>query len=382
MQVPSIRRLAVFLSRRMSLRAWDRMGILDRELAIYRRLSQRGLQISLITYGGRSERRYQPLIPEIQIVHNAWGLPTRLYERWFTRIHRRTLLAADSLKTNQLSGSELALRAACETGKPLVVRCGFVPSEVAAAMAGVGSREHLEAVETENRVWSGATRVVVTTERLANVVRSRRVLKADRVAVISNYVDTDQFVPNLTRSPDVDLLVVGRLSSEKNLNLLCEAIRPLALTLRVIGSGSEQTTLARRFRDMAGRIEWCGTVPHHRLPEYMNRARLFVLPSRVEGHPKALIEAMACGCPVLGTDVTGIRDVIAHGHNGWLCPVDAAAMRTAISTLLANPSTRKMLGENARRDALQFYSLDHVADRELQFWKNFGQQQITSRDAA
>ncbi|MEK8023200.1 MAG: glycosyltransferase family 4 protein, partial [Candidatus Hydrogenedentota bacterium] len=161
------------------------------------------------------------------------------------------------------------------------------------------------------------------------------------------------------------ILFVGRLSPEKNLRALLDAIRPLDVNLTIVGEGSLRTALEERSADMASRIRWRGIVPNAELPKHMDKAALYVQPSLYEGHPKTLIEAMACGLPVIGGDSPGIRDLIRHGETGWLCGTDPAGIREAIQTLMSRPDLRKQLGENARRHALDHFSLDRVVDLEL-----------------
>ena len=73
-----------------------------------------------------------------------------------------------------------------------------------------------------------------------------------------------------------------------------------------------------------------GNVLHRLLPEILNSGALVILPSHYEGYPKTVLEAMACGLPVIGTDVRGIRELIRHGVTGWLCGTDSASIRAAI----------------------------------------------------
>ncbi len=136
---------------------------------------------------------------------------------------------------------------------------------------------------------------------------------------------------------ETTLIFVGRIAPEKNLSALLEAIQPLQVRLVLIGEGKIRPELQRRFPSLNGRISWEGNVPNSELPEYLNRAGLFILPSLYEGHPKALIEAMACGLPVIGADSPGIRELIRHGETGYLCGTEPESIRKAIQDLLDQP---------------------------------------------
>jgi glycosyltransferase involved in cell wall biosynthesis len=98
----------------------------------------------------------------------------------------------------------------------------------------------------------------------------------------------------------------------------------------------------------------------------LNSCDLFVLPSKWEGMPKALVEAMACGLPVIGTDVPGIRDLIDHGRNGYLCEPGERGIRSAIASLIEDPQVGARLGQEARKFAASRFSLENIASIELE----------------
>ena len=133
----------------------------------------------------------------------------------------------------------------------------------------------------------------------------------------------------------------------------------------IIGSGPLENVLKEKARALDLDIDWKGNLPNTELPQYLNRSKIFILPSHYEGHPKTLIEAMAAGAAVIGANVPGIREVIRHGENGWLCGTDPGNIRAAITALIDSEQLRLELGRNARAFALAHYSLDTIAESEL-----------------
>ncbi len=214
-------------------------------------------------------------------------------------------------------------------------------------------------------MFSAAERVVVTTETMAADVAARIPRAAPRTTIIPNYVETDRFRPQSEGRHDADLIYVGRLSPEKNLEALLQAVQGLGLTMLIIGDGILRTPLESRFGTMDGRLRWLGTVANGELPRWLNRARLFALPSQYEGHPKTLLEAMACGLPVLGANSPGIREIIRHDRNGWLCGTSTAEIAAAIEVLLADPERRARLGASARQFAIHNYEISRIVEKEL-----------------
>ena len=74
---------------------------------------------------------------------------------------------------------------------------------------------------------------------------------------------------------------------------------------------------------------------------------------------------MACGLPVIGTDVTGTREVIQHKGNGYLCPTSPEGLLHAITEVLSDESLRKRIGKNARDYVVENFSLAKIVEREI-----------------
>ena len=185
--------------------------------------------------------------------------------------------------------------------------------------------------------------------------------------LIPNYVETEVFRPMNVAKRKGSLCFVGRLVREKNLTTLLEALKGLPYMLSIIGSGKQLEELEEVARGNGEKVNFLGNVPNHELPRVLNQHELFVLPSLWEGLPKVLLEAMACGLPVIGTKTDGAKEVIEHGRNGILCNTDSGSIRDAIITLSQDEELKRKLGENARRTIVHNYSLDSLAREELGF---------------
>ncbi|GAB4486964.1 MAG: hypothetical protein OHK006_15450 [Thermodesulfovibrionales bacterium] len=183
-----------------------------------------------------------------------------------------------------------------------------------------------------------------------------------KVETIYNPVDLDRIIP-LSREPvdhpwfreDVPLIVaVGRLSREKGLDWLLKAFarvtRDLSARLVILGRGEEEQELRTMAAELGLRdaVDFPG---HQENPyKFMGKADVFVLPSLYEGFPVALVEAMACGVPVVSTVYNpGATEIIEHEKTGLLVPpADDAALAGAIIRLLREKSLGVRLAEGAR----------------------------------
>jgi glycosyltransferase involved in cell wall biosynthesis len=118
----------------------------------------------------------------------------------------------------------------------------------------------------------------------------------------------------------------------------------------------------------SGLVEWWGW--REDMPNTLAQTDIFCLPSYREGVPNALIEACACGLPIVTTDVPGCRDVVTNGVNGLLVPVrNAFALANALETLLTSPDLRQAMGIAGRETAINKFSITKVNAENLSVYK-------------
>lgn len=364
-------RLTLFLTHSLSLRTWDEQGTFDRELAIYRKLQDKGVAINIVSYGGRDEYDFSSKIPDMRILCNWVGWSEKRYTHRLHQLHGLRLWQSDVLKTNQLNGAQVAVRASRLWKRPLVVRFGFLWSAFAEQNHTSDSDWVQRIHRIQNEAFQQASHVVMTSPLMLDDVRKVAPTIDNKVTIIPNYVDTDLFRP-LNQTKTYDLVFVGRVAEQKNLHSLLTAIRGTYHTVAIVGDGELRETLQQEFNDISEQVYWLGRVPHTDLPKLINQGRVFVLPSHYEGHPKSLIEAMACGVPLIGTRVRGIKQVLEHEVNGILCETDAPSLRQAVETLLSNTDLMTKIGSNARQFAVKHYALDQIAQTEYELLRSVG----------
>lgn len=360
--------LTLFFTRGVSLQTWAQVGSLEREIALYLRLQQKGVKISFITYGGQADLQYRAQLQGIEILCNRWNLPPAWYERLIPLLHAGVLRRTSLVKTNQTNGAELAWRAARLWGKPFLARCGYMWSDL--AQSSGRQAEAARARSIERTIFTHAQGVIVTTPSMREYVLKNYPVSDARAHLIPNFVLTDLFSPGGMSPSPRRICFIGRLSEEKNLFALVQSCAGLDVDMHFVGGGHLGSALQEKARELQVNLTLHGNLPHHQLPEMIRHSALFALVSPHEGHPKALLEAMACGAAVLGADLPGIREQIVHGETGWLVGTDAESIRQGIQHLLANPALREKLGRNARQFILEHYSLDKIVELEYSLIQN------------
>lgn len=228
-----------------------------------------------------------------------------------------------------------------------------------------------------------ADRVIVVNREVRDYLRSLGI-PGERVVWIPNGVDVERFCPASAdqkiqacealglRGARHIVLYVGRLEYMKGVDVLLRAwceLKPAERAgnvLLLVGDGPEREALEQ----MAARFQLGSSViftgEQQNVQAYYQAADLFVLPSRTEGLSNALIEAMACGLPVVVSDVGGAKDLVDEGQSGCFFPSeDASALAGRLGYLLSIPEAWADYGRAARASVEAKASLAAVA-RQLE----------------
>ena len=162
------------------------------------------------------------------------------------------------------------------------------------------------------------------------------------------------------------VLSIGRLHTQKNLTTLIDAIATLPddVVLLLVGDGPERIVLERYrvSRGVARRVLFTGVVEDV-LP-YYHAADVFVIASRSEGMPNTVLEAMACGLPIVGSDIPPMRSLIDAGVEGILVDPDhVSGFARAIREIVGDDDHARSMGQRTRARVVAQYGLDAMAER-------------------
>ena len=343
--------------------------MLTREVALYKQMLQKGVNITFVTYGDKSDLLFAETIPGITVCCNRWGLSPRRYERWLHYLHWRYFRRADLIKTNQINGADTALGVARRFHKPLVARCGYMWSKNLLIEQGEESRLAQQSLAVEKEVFISAQHIIVTSREMKASLAERFSGINRKISIVPNYVDTKLFRPDDGKGKNKKrICFIGRLAPEKNIEALLTAIEDLDIELDIIGDGPLRKQLTVKAAGNP-RVYFHGRIPHEQLPNYLHRCALFVFPSLYEGHPKTPLEAMSCGLPVVGTDVSGVREVVRDGRTGVLCGPDPRSIRETLQKVLGDTVFREKLGAAAREFVVQYFSLEKIVKQEMEVYR-------------
>jgi len=216
------------------------------------------------------------------------------------------------------------------------------------------------------RVYPCARALVVQTERVRR--QMVEVMRGRPIYVIPNAVEARKVAAPLRTAEPARVrwvVAMGRLAPQKGFDLLIDAFSRVAArhpqwSLKILGEGPDRPALERLIdmKGLAGRVVLAGWEPDPSAA--LERGDLFVLSSRFEGFPNALLEAMACGLPAVGFDCqSGPAEIIRDQIDGILVPPeDVAGLANAIDRTLTDEALRRRLAAEAVR-VVERFSVEH-----------------------
>ncbi|MGA8489215.1 MAG: glycosyltransferase [Terriglobales bacterium] len=232
------------------------------------------------------------------------------------------------------------------------------------------------AVHHAGKTW---TRMVDRYIALSEFSRSRFVnagFPADRIVIKPNFVDPD---PGKRTGDGSYALFIGRVSQEKGAETLLRAWRqvPQTYPLRIIGDGPSRAELESQVAaEGRSNIRFMGRLPHDQVIKAIKDARFVIFPSELyETFGLGIVEAFACGVPVLASRLGSMQEIVEHGRSGLLFqPGDANDLARVVGEAWEHPEYMRRLGEHARKEYETKYT---AAENHRQLVEIY--QQVISR---
>jgi glycosyltransferase involved in cell wall biosynthesis len=209
-----------------------------------------------------------------------------------------------------------------------------------------------------------------------------------KIHLIANGIDLNRFfvvneeqrrsIRQKMQMTDAPLIgIIARLSDVKGINILIKAMpviikRIPSANLMIVGQGPEEAFLKKLTQDLSLR-------PHVHFKSTINQTQdllpafdVFVMPSLMEGLGLSVMEAQACGIPVVASRVGGLVDLIEDGKNGFLVPVnDPPALADRIIELLLDPQQSKLMAQQGRLNIEQHFSSEMMLKETLKFYEQY-----------
>ncbi len=307
------------------------------------------------------------------------GLPEESYEKGFY-IHRlpRTKIRfagafifwADIVRTIRRVSPVVVHAQSLGIGVPALISKTIL--KIPYVVWGRGSDVYLPGWFTKRTlktIMKNADSAIALTE---DMKRTMQAIYNRNIVVVPNGINLKEYTgdPSVqkVKGDEKRILFVGRLHPVKGVRYLLQAMKIVYekmpdAKLILVGDGEERELLEKLADNLEIRecVEFAGRVPHERVQDYMNQAEVFVLPSLSEGFPVTILEAMACGLPVVATRVGGLPDVIEDGVNGYLVKAkEPSEIAEALLKLLQDEQLWETISKT-NKQKVNDYSWERVA---------------------
>lgn len=216
-----------------------------------------------------------------------------------------------------------------------------------------------------------AAKIIVLTQEM----RLRTEHELGRAAeVIPNGVNLNLFYPSSEKKNNTQnqsIITVSRIDDKKGLEYAIQSMSQIRTKyphakLKIVGDGEYRKYLEELTMNsgLSESIEFLGLIPNTEIPTHLRNADLFLLPSLFEGLPLTLLEAMACGLPVISTPVSIAPEIIKNWNNGIIVPFKSPdAIADAVITLLSNTKLRETYAENSATAAKETASWESIYEK-------------------
>lgn len=365
--------LVLIFTEGVSLRTWHHSGLIVRDSLLYERLCEKGHQVTFVTYGKPDDHKYLPAGSRIRVLSRPAGMSVVSYGRLLPFIHYHGLRRVDLVKAHQLKGGRYAAWTSLVLRKPFIARCGYLPSVF---LRNEGApRAQQKRIEREERLtFRRAAAAFVPGETEKAYVGDHYGVSPSRIHLMPNWVDTEKFSPESGReSPLRKVCFVGRFTAQKQPLKLVEAMKGISdAELVMIGGGEMKPEIEACITAHGIKATLFDRIENDELPRHLQACAVYVLPTLHEGgSPKTLLEAMACGVPVVSTNAFGVDDAFEDGRHGLkVSPHSVEQLRDAISWILDHPEEGRAMGARARTHVISQFSIDRAVEREIEVYRS------------
>lgn len=346
------------------------------------RLAERGHRLDVAVEAVDLERDLGPSV-RLHPMRGRASAPGTRRPEYLLRLRRlATRLAAEDPYdlVHQLNPVDAGLSLSLPRLRAPLVLGPYVPNwpaEALGAAHGPAARLAREAGERARQIVLAAQQRRATTVLLSTPAAEERLRTGSRELPLRRElgagIDTGAFRPppdGAAGAADGPILFLANLERWKGIHTLLDAFEGVAgrlgdRRLAIAGGGQEEDAVRRRVAASryAGRIDVLGQVPRTGVPSLLQRCGVYCLPSAREPFGISVLEAMACGRPVVVTDAGGLRHLVDDGGGRRVPPGDAAALGAALRDVLGAPGTRAAMGAHNRRLAVERHDWERVVDR-------------------
>lgn len=369
-----------------TLRGWASCGSLAREAAFAGAMLGHYARVALVTFGDGSEQAtLDGALPDaqrgrVQVVSNDEGLDDDAY---LARLPARVLLAFPAsrrvlIRTHQLECGQFAVKLChglVQRGMQVALlgRGEYLWTRRLASEAGSESSKAQEAGREEGALCWAADLVIGGNDAMIRDLAWRYGLHASRTRVVPPLVlgpSLEDESSSVGREPGL-IVHTGPLAARHKVDVLLRAVAHVRESipqahLEIWGDGPERANLEKLASELGLDVKFYAEATHAMVLPRLQACQVFAHASDAEDHLMGVLQAMACGAPVVAADSPAVARLVQHGVTGLRVEGSPESFSVAFQGMLADADWHDMLGNNARRVAAEQFGLDRVVRAELE----------------
>lgn len=352
------KKIILLLSEGYGKRNWEKLGTLERELKIYKDLAKKNeRELHIISYQKDLIDGIKVMTIPFSFLHNKL---ISIRQLSFIFIALFKIKKTDIIITNQAhNGGWLAVLIKMFVGCKVVARCGYVFGEQMEYLKMKGFN-YIRRRFLEKITMKYSDIIFCPTLELKQWIYTKYALTNSKIKVIPNFVDLNNFSKKEKIVKSFDVIYIGRIDDEKRVYLVTNLVNRFKLKTCVIGNGKKDSILELRKHTNITHIPG---ISNEKLNVYLRKSKYFVTGSSWEGHPKAIIEAMACGLICIAPSVNGINNLIEHGKTGILYDGTNQDLITKFSEIDSNINRQQLISSKAAEFISQSFNYNKVLNK-------------------
>ena len=366
--------ILILLTANMSLKKWHKFKIFNREIKIYKELSELGFKFTFLTWGTTDEKKYLKNNLNFDVINIfrhknnlfKFNVFRYLYSIYYIFKNRKIFQRFNLIKSNQLIGSHLGLVFKLLFNTKFICRLGYEPNEFFTHKKNFLLILVLKIYS--KFIYKFSDKIIVTTNLTKNFICKNFKIKKKKIVVIPNFIDTKIFNGKLKKKNNFKKFVtVTRLDEQKNLIFMFEEILNSNFNLDVIGLSKKIFLKYKKDFKMNSRINFLGRVENTKLSSMFAKYDFYLSTSKYEGNPKTILEAMSSNLPVISTKAPGITNIIKDKKNGFIIEEKGGSLIKKIYEIKKINKLNKIV-DNARQYIESNNSLKNIIKRESRLY--------------
>ena len=195
--------------------------------------------------------------------------------------------------------------------------------------------------------YTFSNKIIVTSSEIKSFINKKYFINLNKIKVIPNAINLNKFKNTKIRKYNNRAITISRLEKQKNLFSLLNICKLSNLNLDVIGTGTKLNEIKKFAKRINLDVRFFGQIENNKIPNFLPKYKLYITSSKIEGSPKAIMEAMSAELPIFGLKARGLNFLVKNGKTGYLYS-NIKSLSKKIIKLKNNQKILKNLGLNAR----------------------------------